>query len=755
MDQKPQTQKRTLMPPKSQNNDMNKIPLKTDFQALTATDSPHDSQADDHKIRLHVEGMDCGACGLKIEKALGSLNHVRDVKVSLAAKSVHVSYEGPPQGEEAIRILKRLGFTATRQETAQTQQETIEQTPSLPFWRQRSGLLLLATGGALLLSQSLGILSDVAGHIALWGALAIGFVPIAWRAVTAARYGTIFSIQMLMTLAAIAAITIGAEEEAAMVLFLFLIGELLEEIAAGKARAGIHSLSTLMPQTALREVVTASSQEKTTEQIATSQLVVGDILHIRPGDRIPADGVVLTGIGSVDDSPLTGESLPKAKAPGDPVHAGTINCESLLRIEMTAEAHNTMMARIVRLVEDAREQKAPTARFIDRFAHFYTPCIVLFALAVAIIPPLMAGENWSEWVYRAATLLLIGCPCALVLSTPTAIAAGLAVGTKRGLLMKGGAVIETLARTSLVAFDKTGTLTEGAPKVQTILPLHMEDEDQILALAAALSQAANHPLGRAILLEAQNRSTAHATATNLHVRAGKGVAGDIAGVPYFFGSLTAIASGENFQTLEKTAATLQSAGETLSVLTRDGRPIGLVAFTDRLKPDAAHGIAALHHRNIDCKMLTGDHHIAAESVAKRLNIPAHADLLPEAKMQHIRAAQEHGHVVVKVGDGINDAPALAAADVGIAMGSGTEVALETADAAVLHGRVQDVADMITLSRRTLYIIYQNIVLALGLKLFFLVTTLSGVTGLWPAVLADTGATVLVTLNALRLLRLRL
>ncbi|HHV70110.1 MAG TPA: cadmium-translocating P-type ATPase, partial [Ochrobactrum intermedium] len=574
----------------------------------------------------------------------------------------------------------------------------------------------------------------------------IGLVPIARRAYMAAINGTPFSIEMLMTIAAIGAMFIGATEEAAAVVFLFLVGELLEGVAAGKARASIQSLTALVPKTAFLE------KNGTTSEVAADSLAVGDVISVRPGDRMPADGEILTGESAVDEAPVTGESTPVGKAEGDTVFAGTINGDGVLRVRVTAAAQDNTIARVVRLVEEAQEAKAPTERFINRFSTYYTPGVVVVAALVAILPPLLAGGDWNEWIYKGLAILLIGCPCALVISTPAAIAAALSSGARRGLLMKGGAVLETIGKITAACFDKTGTLTEGKPKVTDVLAGDLP-EDEVLRLAASLDAGSSHPLALAIVGAAEQRGLKLAPVTGGKAHGGKGVSGMVGEKDLFLGSRRAANDISAIpDALANRIAACNDEGKTVSVLVANGRIAGAIAMRDEPRADAIAGLRELKAANIRTLMLTGDNRRTAEAIGRNLGIEVRAELLPEDKQRIVGELRKEGLIVAKIGDGINDAPALAAADVGIAMGGGTDVALETADAAVLHGRVGDVEEMVDLSKRTMRNIHQNIAIALGLKAVFLVTTVLGITGLWPAILADTGATVLVTINALRLLR---
>jgi Zn2+/Cd2+-exporting ATPase len=418
---------------------------------------------------------------------------------------------------------------------------------------------------------------------------------------------------------------------------------------------------------------------------------------------------------------------------------------------VTAAASDNTIARVVKLVEEAQESKAPTERFIDRFSKFYTPGVVVVGALVATVPPLLWGASWNEWVYKGLAILLIGCPCALVISVPAAIAASLSSGARRGMLLKGGAVLENLGKITAIAFDKTGTLTEGEPKVTDIIGFG-QTETEVLKLAAALETGSSHPLAFAILSKANEDKIAIPAASNSKALGGKGVVATVGGKEVFLGSPKA--SDERVTLTGDQSARIQAMndeGKTVSVLIVGNKIVGAIAMRDEPRSDALSGLKTLTDSGVKTVMLTGDNLRTATAIGKQLGIEVRADLMPEDKQRIISELQAQGFIVAKIGDGINDAPALAAADVGIAMGGGTDVALETADAAVLHGRVADVAGMIDLSKRTMANIKQNIAVALGLKAVFLVTTIMGITGLWPAILADTGATVLVTMNALRLL----
>jgi Cd2+/Zn2+-exporting ATPase len=733
--------------------------------------------------------MDCASCAAKIDTALRRANGVAEVNVSVPAGTVTVSHDDAVAPAALAERISALGYAVAGHEPAGDRgsaphrradalhgagtcgsgeardrhdhdghghgAEGAAGLPSHlhdhgasdgPWWKSPRGLLTIGCGAGFAAAYAVALAVPALGQWPFVLAVAVGLAPIARRALTAARFGTPFSIETLMTIAAVGAIVIGAAEEAAAVVFLFLVGELLEGVAAGRARASIRGLTDLVPATALLE------RESGIETVPASSLGIGSVVLVRPGDRIPADGVILSGESAVDEAPVTGESTPKRKAADEAVFAGTINGEGALRVRVTAAARDNTIARIVRLVEEAQESKAPTERFIDRFSRFYTPGVVAIAALVAVAPPLLLGAPWGEWIYKGLAILLIGCPCALVISTPAAIAAGLAAGARRGLLMKGGAVIETLGTITMAALDKTGTLTAGKPQVTDIVPVGRQERD-VLSLAAALEQGSSHPLAVAILAKAAEAGIPIPALATGGAVAGKGVSGRIDGLSLFLGSPKAVQETVSLSAGQiALVGALNDEGKTVSVLLVEDEVAGLIAMRDEPRPDAREGLDALHRAGIGTVMVTGDNERTAHAIAARLGIEPRADLLPEDKLAVIRGFQAKGLKVAKVGDGINDAPALAAADVGIAMGGGTDVALETADAAVLHGRVLDIARMVRLSRDTMANIRQNIAIALGLKAVFLVTTILGITGLWPAILADTGATVLVTANAMRLLR---
>lgn len=729
------------------------------------------------QARYQVEGMDCASCARKIDTAVRRMPGVAEVSVSAAAGTMVVHHDGTSDLAAIEKQVIGLGYgvapiagnsPTSRKDACRGHDHgdhdhdgnhTLaadggpaanphghDHAPSSgPWWRSRKGPLTIACGVALVVAYGIGKLAPPVATGAFVAAMLVGLAPIAQRAFMAARAGTPFSIETLMTIAAVGAVFIDAAEEAAAVVFLFLVGEMLEGVAAGKARAGIQSLTKLVPKTAWLE------QDGQTREVQAGSLAVGALILVRPGDRIPADGLIVSGESAIDEAPVTGESMRVRKGVDAQVFAGTINGDAALRVRVTASAEDNTIARVVRLVEEAQDSKAPTERFIDHFSRYYTPGVLAVAALVATVPPLLFGGAWGAWIYKGLAILLIGCPCALVISTPAAIAASLSAGARRGLLLKGGAVLENLGKVTAVAFDKTGTLTDGKPKVTDVIGFNI-NEVEVLKFAAALEVGSSHPLASAILAKAAAENIAPPHTIDAAAIGGKGVAATVEGKVVFLGSLQAAEERAPLSDDQKARVrVMHDEGKTVSLLIIDGAPAGALAMRDEPRPDALAGLKALTDAGVKTLMLTGDNRRTAAAIGQKLGIEVRAELLPEDKQNIIRELQEEGLKVAKVGDGINDAPALALADVGIAMGGGTDVALETADAAVLHGRVGDVAEMIALSKRTMGNIHQNITIALGLKAVFLITTLVGLTGLWPAILADTGATVLVTVNALRLL----
>ena len=678
-----------------------------------------------------VEGMDCAACARKVETAVRQVPGVSQVQVLFATEKLLVNAEGNvrPQIESAVRA---AGYQLRDENAPRAEESTSWLRENLPL------ITLVIMMG---LSWGLEQFSPPLGEIAFIATTLVGLWPVARQAIRLIKSGSWFAIETLMSVAAIGALFIGATAEAAMVLLLFLIGERLEGWAASRARQGVSALMALKPDTAIRV------RDGVRETVAQRDLRPGDVIEVAAGGRLPADGQLLSPFASFDESALTGESVPVERNAGERVAAGATSVDRLVQLTVISEPGDSAIDRILKLIEEAEERRAPIERFIDRFSRIYTPAIMVVALLVAIVPPLLFAGAWLPWIYKGLTLLLIGCPCALVISTPTAITSGLAVAARHGALIKGGAALEQLGRVRQVAFDKTGTLTIGQPRVTAVMTTADIGENDLLALAAAVEQGSSHPLAQAVVREAEQRQLVIPPASGQRALAGSGIEAQVEGRQVLI-----CAAGKNRDPqYDEPIQQLESAGQTVVLVMRDEALLGSVALRDALRDDARQAVDELHQLGVQGIILTGDNPRAAAAIASELGLAFRAGLLPADKVQAVMALNAQSPLAM-VGDGINDAPAMKAATIGIAMGSGTDVALETADAALTHNRLTGLAQMISLARATRANIRQNIAIALGLKGIFLVTTLLGLTGLWLAVLADTGATVLVTANALRLLR---
>lgn len=576
----------------------------------------------------------------------------------------------------------------------------------------------------------------------------------AWEALTAHRR---LSIDALVVVAVVGAALLGQWWEAAAVVFLFSFSEMLEEFTLDRAHNAINALMELSPEEARVKV---DGREAT---VPVESVAVGAMVVVRPGERIPVDGEVVAGRTTIDQSAITGESAPIPKTTGDAVFAGTINQQGYVEITATRPATDNAIARIVRLVEAAQQEKAPTAQFIDRFAAYYTPGIVVFAILVAVVPWLAFDQPLAEWVYRGLVLLLVGCPCALVISTPISIVAAIARSARSGVLVKSGAVLESLGQAKVMVFDKTGTLTRGQPEVTDVIPAGGRSEEDVLQMADRLEHRSEHQLAAAILRRAGHDATAEASG-HVHTEevfdfeavAGRGVRARVDGTVYVCGSPDYLRSlGYDITSFDDTISSLQDAGRTALLVAEDTKIAGLIATMDTLRPEAAPTLRAIDALGIsNLVMLTGDSKSTAAAIAKQLPMrDVSAELLPWQKVVVIRdLVQSHGNVLM-VGDGVNDAPALASATAGITLGgAGTDVALETADVVLMADDLSKLPPALKLSRKTMTVIKQNITFSLGIKLLVLVLTLFGLTYLWMAILADVGATIVVAGNGLRLLR---
>ena len=557
-------------------------------------------------------------------------------------------------------------------------------------------------------------------------------------------------MHLLMTVAVIGAMVIGEWFEAATVSFLFALSLALESWSVGRARRAIASLLDLAPPTA--RVLRPGGVETV---VPVAEVRLGSRFIVQAGERIPLDGRVTGGASAVNQAPITGESVPVEKQPGAEVFAGTINGDGTLTIRATRTAEDTTLARIIHMVEQAHARRAPSEQWVERFARVYTPAVMILAILVFVLPPLVPGQAWDDWFYRALVLLVIACPCALVISTPVSIVAALASAARAGVLVKGGAFIEMPARLKAIAFDKTGTVTRGEPQVVRVIPFGRHTEAELLARAAALEARSTHPLARAICRFAEAKGITPMPAADVQVLQGKGLTGTFDGEPFWLGSHRYIVErGQDEPDIARQAEALEADGNTVIVIGNKRHVCGLVAVADTVRSEAAGIVRQLHDAGIaHVVMLTGDNRVTAQAIARTVGVDdVYAELLPEDKVRKLEEVMARYGAMAMVGDGVNDAPALARADLGIAMGAiGSDAAIETADIALMTDDISRLPWLVRHSKRTLTVIRQNITFALGLKAAFVVLTFAGVASLWAAIAADTGASLLVVLNGLRLL----
>lgn len=620
-----------------------------------------------------------------------------------------------------------------------------------PSWWQAHGHpFALGVSGALIAAgyaaQWVGV-ERVAVPAFVLAVLAGGLVPArrAWASLRVVR----LDMNVLMSLAVVGALALGDFAEAAAIIFLFSLGQLLESRALDRTRRSVRDLMDLAPSLVR---VRRHGQEF---EVRIAEAVVGDLLVVKPGERIALDGVVRTGRTAVDEAPVTGESMPADKAPGDPVFAGSLNVNGLIEVDVTSAQSDSTLARLIHLVEEAQSQRAPSQTLVDSFTRYYTPIVVVGAVLVAVLPPLLDLGTWAEWAYRSLVVLVVSCPCALVISTPVAIVSAITRASRDGVLVKGGAHLETAARVRAVAFDKTGTLTCGRPEVTDIDPVGDDDPARVLRIAAALEAGSNHPIAAAVI-RAAGAGTGERVATGLEDIAGRGVRAEIEGVAYSIGSPSlAQESGDLTGDLVARVHALEGQGKTVLVLLREGVVTGLMGVADDVRPEAPDVARRLRGGGIaHLVMLTGDNERTAAVVAEHAGLSEYrARLLPAQKMDAVRELQRSCGVVAMVGDGVNDAPALASADLGIAMGAaGSDTALETADVALMAPNLNALPGFFALGRRTVGVIRANVVFSVVTKAVVLIMAVFGYAPLWLAVFADMGVSLLVTLNGLRLLR---
>jgi len=725
---------------------------------------------------LHVTGMDCADCATKLQGALRKERGVRaaDVNFGAATLSVAIDPAATDLGD-VFTAVRRLGYDTVERKTIATpggaagaaEARRAAASP-VPWFRERRALLTLLSGVLVVGGFVAAAVAPAASPWLFAAAMVAGGVYVGRAAFFSLRARQV-DMNVLMTLAALGAAAIGQWSEAGLVVFLFGLGTWLQVATLERTRRAISGLMALAPPEA---VVLRGGAEVT---VPAADIAAGDTVLIRPGERAAVDGVVLEGHAAANQAPVTGESRPVAKGPGDQVFAGSIVEGGSLRLRATTAAADNTIAKIVHLVEEAQAQRAPAQSIVDRFAARYTPLVVALAAAVAFVPPLL-GASFDTWFYRGLALLIISCPCALVISTPVSILAALANATRNGVLIKGGVYLEQMAKVGAVAFDKTGTLTAGRPQVTDVLGLRGTSQHRVLEIAASLERLSEHPLARAIVEHAASAHPAPARdacecgeagceaapaavpgpdVERFRAIPGAGVRAEIEGRLYFVGRPELLGVHAGDATLQAAVTRLEREGKTAVVVGDEGGALGVIAVSDPLRHGAPAAITALHQIGVaHVAMLTGDNPQTAAVVGAQAGISdVRAGLLPAQKVAAVAELRDRYGTVAMVGDGVNDAPALAAADLGIAMGAaGTDAALETADIALMGDDLSAVPDTIRLARRTTRIIWQNIVFSIVVKALFLVLAPLGLVSLWLAVLADMGTSLLVTANGLRLFR---
>jgi Cd2+/Zn2+-exporting ATPase len=744
--------------------------------------------------QFRVGGMDCPSCAVRIERGLRAVPGVAAAEVQFAAGRVTVTYQpGVVAPTTLTEAIQRLGHTAEPLERggapappahagccSDAPSDSSRATtgsgpvgccsaPSVAIGRPGSdreasrpaGLAARLAGWAPTLLAAAGIaaafLAERLGASplvwqSLYGAgVLIGGGPVARAALTALRARHTTDIHFLMVIAVLGAVALGQWAEAATVLVLFSIAGALEGHSMERAREAIRALVRLAPPTA------RVRQGEGERLVPAAEVEVGERLLIRPGDRIPLDGEVVAGSSTVNQAVITGEAIPVEKAPGDPVFAGTFNERGSLEVKVTRAASESTLARIIELVEEAQANRAPTEQLIDRFARVYTPVVLLTAALLATVPPLLFHASWSAWIYRALTLLIVACPCALVISTPVAIVCALTRAARSGALVKGGAVLERLGGLKAIAFDKTGTLTRGRPRLTDVIPLNGIGPRELLRLAGGVERHSEHAVGQAIRDRALDEGLSLPEPAGFEALTGLGARAVVEGRHFSIGKPAMLAVGSIDDEVARRTRVLQEEGKTVVWIAEERQLLGLLGVADAPRERAREAVTALRALGIGrIEMLTGDNAATAAAVAREVGIQSvHAELLPTEKVERLRSLQAEAGPVAMVGDGINDAPALALASVGVAMGAaGTDVALETAEIALMGDDLTRLPAVIALSRRTLRIIRANVLFSLLVKAGFIALTLAGLSSLWLAVLADTGCSLLVVANSLRLLRER-
>jgi len=692
---------------------------------------------------LTLTGLDCADCAIKLEKAVGRLPGIVWVGANFAGSKLSVEYEADKiEIKQVVRTINNLGYGV----------EEAGPSPAKEFsWRRHTKAVTTGLAGLLLLLGLIGGrlgLNPIVVHGLFAGSIAAGGFYVARSGFYSVKMLS-FDMNFLVTAAVIGAVLIGEWLDGAMVVFLFAVGTAMESYSMERTRRVIRGLVALSPREAR---IRHHDHEET---VGVDKIKIGDVMIVRPGEKIAMDGVVTTGGSSVDQASVTGESIPVDKIPGDHVFAGTINQYGALEVEVTHLAADNTIAKITHMVEEAQAHKAPTQVFTERFGRYYTPLVMSLAAAVAVGPPLALGANLEEWLHRALVLLVVACPCSLIISTPVALVSAIGNAAKSGVLVKGGAYLEAAASLSVFAFDKTGTLTTGRPEVTDVISLNGQGEGDILALAAAVESRSEHPVAQAIVRAAKDQIVDPRPVEEFQAVPGSGAYARLGESLYFVGSWKFFEERLLPLAVKPDILHLEESGKTVIFLGTEDQLIGAVALADKVRPQAAEAVLALRGLGLEhVVMLTGDNEPAAALVAKGVGVDAfHAELLPEDKVELVTSLKQRYGGVAMVGDGVNDAPALAAATVGIAMGAaGSDVALETADIALMSDDIANLAYTVDLSRRTMRVIKQNIIFSLAVVAVLMFATLSGYLNLTLGIIGHEGSALAVIFNGMRLLK---
>lgn len=704
-----------------------------------------DQASTEKTTKLSIAKMDCPTEETLIRNKLGTVAGVADLDFNLMQRTLSVRHADQVL-PNVLAALQALGFEAQVMDTAESASPSASPVITPTNWWPLGISLLTALAAEAVYWLHNG------NH---WSVVVLALVSVFTGGLSTYKKGWIalknlnLNMNALMSIAVTGAMLIGHWPEAAMVMVLFALAEVIEAKSLDRARNAIRGLLDMNPEQA-----TVQQADGTWREVSAKQIAIGSRVRVKPGERIALDGEVLEGRSTVNQAPITGESLPVEKSPGDPVFAGTINESGSFEYRVTALANNSTLARIIHAVEAAQGSRAPTQRFVDQFARWYTPVVFGVAIAVALLPPLFMGAAWLDWIYRALVLLVVACPCALVISTPVSIVSGLAAAARHGILIKGGVYLEEGRKLRWLALDKTGTITHGKPAQTDFVTWGNALASDSRSIAASLAARSDHPVSKAVAQAAQTDGVALLDVAEFNALPGRGVQGQINGATYHLGNHRMLEElGQCTPELEQRIAALETAGKTVVMLVGAKAVHALFAVADTIKDSSRTAIAELHALGINTMMLTGDNSHTAQAIAAQAGIDrAQGNLLPDDKLREVEKLAQSGKVGM-VGDGINDAPALARADIGFAMGAaGTDTAIETADVALMDDNLGKIPTFVRLSRATAQVLMQNIVLALGIKAVFLVLTFTGQATMWMAVFADMGASLLVVGNGLRLLR---